>query len=526
MPTSATSPADARDHAEDATDPTTYREVERKVRVPDEFSLPPLEGVIAGLVEVRTGEPVTLEAAYHDTEDMRLIRWGATLRRRTGGSDEGWHLKLPVEGAGPGVRDELALPLDAGPVGAVPSKISALVRALVREAPLVHLATVRTRRTPHLLLDGDGEQLAELVDDRVEVFRNEDAVGSFHEIEVEAGGPDAEELLDAVVGRLVAEGGTPGSASKAATAFGVRAAGSPDVVVPVWSGPKDPAGDAVRCVLSAHVRKLLLEDVRVRRDLPDAVHQMRVAARTLRSALRTFRSLVDREWADQLRDELRATADALGAARDTEVHLARLEEHARSLSPEDGAHAVPAVDAWLRERLAEAKKAAVAELDSDRHLRLLVDLVDAVREPRLTSRARDDAEDVFPPLIRKAARKLDKAVRKLSLDGPAEDWHKTRIRAKRARYAAEAVAPVLGKAVQKWGEAFEDVTDLLGDQHDAVVAQQMLRELAARPDIDGPTGYALGLLDAVEVAHERADREAFEAVWAKVGKVLHDHPLD
>jgi CHAD domain-containing protein len=478
------------------------------------------------VVEVRVGEEITLRAAYHDTEDLRLVRWGATLRRRTGGTDEGWHLKLPVEGAGHGVRDELGLPLDAGDVGELPEEISRLVRAFAREAPIVHLADVRTRRTPYVLLDGTGEQLAELVDDRVDVLEGEDVVRSFHEIEVEARGPEADELLDAVVEQLVAAGGTPGTEGKAAAAFGVRAAGAPDVVVPDWPGPKDPAGDAVRCVLAANVRKFLLEDVRVRRDLPDAVHQMRVAARTLRSALRTFRSLVDREWADLLRDELHWAADALGAARDAEVHLSRLEEHARSLPPQDGAHAVPALDAWLRERLAEAKAAAAAELDSDRHLRLLVDLVEAVREPRLTSKARDDAGDVFPPLVKKAARKLEKAVDQLTLGSPAEDWHQARIRAKRARYAAEAVAPVLGKAAEKWGEAFEEVTDLLGDQHDSVVAQEMIRELASHADIDGPTGYALGLLDAVEVEHERADREAFEAVWAKVRGTLADHPLD
>src|SRR5665648_590049 len=151
------------------TTPITHREVERKVRVPADFELPPLGGIVPGVTDVVAGEPFTMFAAYHDTHDLRLIRWGATLRRREGGPDEGWHLKLPVADEEPLVRDEIALPLDAGDVGHVPSAIADLVRALVREAPMVHVVTVRSRRAPYALLDGTGVPVAELVDDRVEV---------------------------------------------------------------------------------------------------------------------------------------------------------------------------------------------------------------------------------------------------------------------------------------------------------------------------------------------------------------------
>jgi CHAD domain-containing protein len=477
-------------------------------------------------VSVRQDDEILLEAAYHDTQDVRLVRWGATLRRRTGGSDEGWHLKLPVEGAGPGVRDEISLPLGAGEVGQVPGGIADVVRALVREAPIRHLASVRTRRRPYALLDGDGHQVAELADDHVDVLEGEKVVRSYHEIEVEAKGPAAEDLLESVVTLLVDAGGTPSTEGKGAAALGIRAGGAPDVVVPPWPGPKDPAGEAVRCILAENVRKFLLEDVRVRRDLPDSVHQMRVAARTLRSALRTFRTLVDREWADLLRDELHWAADAVGAVRDAEVHLASLEEHAQALPREEAARAVPALDRWLKERLAQAREAALGELRSERHLRLLVDLVEAARAPRLTSNARDDAKDVFPALVEKTAKRLTKAADALSLESPVQDWHKTRIRAKRARYAAEAVAPVLGSAAEKWGEAIEEITDLLGDQHDCVVAQEMLRELVEQPDLDGPTGYALGLLNGVEAERERAYREQFADLWAKTSSTLKGNSLD
>src|SRR5665648_62565 len=461
------------------TTPITHREVERKVRVPADFELPPLGGIVPGVTDVVAGEPFTMVAAYHDTHDLRLIRWGATLRRREGGPDEGWHLKLPVADEEPLVRDEIALSLDAGDVGHVPSAIADLVRALVREAPMVHVVTVRTRRAPYALLDGTGVPVAELVDDRVEVVEDGVVVRSFREIEVEArSGPSrcTTTVLDTVAAALVASGGTPGIRSKATEAIGPRGSGAPDVSVPPWPRAKDPASETIRCVLATNVQAFLLADVRVRRNLTDSVHQMRVAARTLRSALRTFAPLVDDEWSTTLRAELRSAAEALATLRDTEVHLARLETHAGLLPLEDREHAVRVLAVWLRERLAAARAVADAELRSERHLRLLTDLVEAARDPRFTSAAHEPAGDAFPPLVRKASRKLAKAVERLSADSSAAEWHRARILAKRARYAADATAPVLGKRARRWGEALVGVTDLLGDLHDSSVAQQTLRD--------------------------------------------------
>src|SRR5665647_1251356 len=230
------------------TTPMTHREVERKVRVPEDFALPPLGGIAPGVTDIVAGEPFTMVAAYHDTHDLRLIRWGATLRRREGGPDEGWHLKLPVADGESLVRDEIALPLDAGDVGHVPSEIADLIRAVVREAPLVHVVTVRTRRAPYVLLDGTGVPVAELVDDRVDVVEDGVVVRSFREIEVEARRDPSRStttVLDAVAAALVASGGTLGTRSKAAEAVGARCGRAPDVIVPPgpWRGATaGPAG--------------------------------------------------------------------------------------------------------------------------------------------------------------------------------------------------------------------------------------------------------------------------------------------
>src|SRR4030095_8590831 len=82
------------------------REVERKYDVDWSTPVPDLRDV-AGVAAV--GEPVEHElvAVYVDTEDLALAAGRVTLRRRTGGDDDGWHLKLP---ASDGERDELRAP--------------------------------------------------------------------------------------------------------------------------------------------------------------------------------------------------------------------------------------------------------------------------------------------------------------------------------------------------------------------------------------------------------------------------------
>jgi inorganic triphosphatase YgiF len=270
---------------------------------------------------------------YYDTADLRLFRWGVTLRRREGGSDAGWHIKLPVDGADAGTRDELRLPPTDGVEA--PAELLDVVTALVREAPLAPVVTLRTERTPINLLDAQGRATAELVDDTVAVLDGERTAAIFREIEVEGiPGPDGEideSVLDDVVQALVDHGAVPGTMSKAAAALGPRTSAPPDVPEMRWPNPKDPAGEAVRAFLATHVRAFLLQDVRLRRDLPDSVHQVRVAARRLRSGLRVFRPLLEAEWADNLRVELAWAATSLGEARDAD--LVRLAAELPTTSP-------------------------------------------------------------------------------------------------------------------------------------------------------------------------------------------------
>lgn len=502
--------------------PTTHREVEKKLRVHALFRLPDLAR-IDGVGTVTEMPTITLTAVYHDTEDLRLFRWGITLRRREGGDDAGWHIKFPVEGEGEGVRDEVRLPLSAGKPGEVPEAIRDLLTALTREQILVPVATLRTERTPYVISDDAGEPALELVDDTVSILDGKHVAARFREIEVEALTVEAERgaLMGEVVGALQAQGAIPGSSSKAATAVGPRASAPPDVVELGAVSPQDAAGDAVRAHITKHVKRFLMQDVRVRRDLPDSVHQMRVAARRLRSGLKGFGPLVDADWSRHLRDELGWIAGELGGVRDTEVMIERLDERAADLPPDEQYLAQTAVDKELGARITDARAHALAALRSERHRQLLVDLVEAVSDPQLTPLADQSCAEALPPLVEKTWKRLAKDVADLHLDSPAYPWHETRIAAKKARYAAEAVEPVFGRPAKELVKALEEVTEILGDHQDAHVAQTTLKTLAAEADIDAATGFALGLLYALEIDYEMNLRREFRRLWPRIKKV-HD----
>jgi inorganic triphosphatase YgiF len=124
-----------------------------------------------------------LDAEYFDTDDLRLVRAGITLRRRTGGEDAGWHLKLP---AGPDTRREIRLPL--GRAGRrVPADLARLVRAYTRGEPLRSVAQMSTRRKRVILLDHGGESLAEVSADdvRAQTMGDSTTLSQWQEVEVE-----------------------------------------------------------------------------------------------------------------------------------------------------------------------------------------------------------------------------------------------------------------------------------------------------------------------------------------------------
>ena len=507
------------------TTPTVHREVERKLRVPAQFTFPDL--VSSGVITSWTpGNPFEMTAVYYDTPELRLFRWRITLRRRVGGDDAGWHLKLPVAKADESSRDEVRLPLDAGAPGVVPATLADIVSPLVRDSQLLPVVTVTTMRTPYLVSDSNGTSVIEIVDDQVVVSETANqTTTSFREIEVEA--LDAEDqgslaLMDIIASAFIGAGAIPGSTSKAASALGARATSPPDIPIIAMTTREGVAIDAIRSMIGDHARHLLFADVGVRRDTEDSVHQMRVAARRLRSTLRTFGPLLEADWTSTLTEELAWMAQELGAIRDTEVLLKRLVKDATVLDPSDEL-APSAITAWLNARLKSARAGALAALRSDRHEYLLEDLVAAAREPQVLDDAYLPCEEVLPNLVSREWSALRKSVSGLQIDTPSPAWHRARIKAKRARYAVEAVSPIFGPAAAAFGRALADVTEVLGDHQDTYIAQHLLLELSGKSG--GPTAFMLGRLYAYEVDREMDYRDDFVKLWPQVRKAAKNSGL-
>jgi inorganic triphosphatase YgiF len=296
-------------------------ENERKYEAGDDFGVPDLMSV-PGVATVTDPLEQVLTASYFDTPDHRLSGWGVTLRRRAGGIDDGWHLKLP-SAVEDGERHEIRLALGRA-VRTVPKRFRTTLAGLVGEQELVHVATITNHRTVRRLLDEADLVLAEVVDDHVEARaspdEDEEAV-SWREIEVELVNGDAE-LLARTDKRLQKAGAHPSDRrSKAEQVLG----GPSDVQPLTPTHPRHRVGQLVQHRLASQLHELLLRDPLARENLPEGVHNMRVAVRRLRSALATGRPFLNRSVTEPLRDELSWLPDALGEARDAEMQRTRLE---------------------------------------------------------------------------------------------------------------------------------------------------------------------------------------------------------
>ncbi|MEJ2871031.1 CYTH and CHAD domain-containing protein [Actinomycetospora sp. OC33-EN08] len=454
------------------------------------------------------------EAVYWDTADLALHRDRITLRRRTGGHDDGWHVKLPGTGDR---REELHAPLT--PAGSGPPEgVLALLRASTRGRPVEPVAELLTRRREWRAHDEQGRTVAELVVDQV-TARTADRTGredlqAWQEIEVETGPAAPEGYLDDVEARLAAHGvRRSASASKVGRVLAARAGADPAAPEP------DTAAAVVLRYLADHARTLRAWDPLVRLDREDSVHQMRVAARRLRSALQGFGRVLARDRTRALTDELRWFAGELAPARDTEVMHARLHELLGEMPRTLVLGPVEAdVARVFARRAATAREQALAALDSARY-RTLLDALDALlAEPPTTERAQRAARAVLPREVDRAHRKLAAAM--AGADGAAvgherdEALHEARKKAKRLRYASEVAQPVLRKPARRLRKRMKAVQELLGDHQDTVVTRATLLELAASGEVG--QGFSLGVLHAAEAARAADAEDRLPALWAAV----------
>jgi CHAD domain-containing protein len=505
---------------------TVTREIEAKFRVHPPFEIPDLLDPRTGAASIDSPVSHELRAVYWDTSDLRLAREGITLRHRDGegASKDGWHLKLPIrEGRVPDAstssRDEVHV---AGPSDQVPQELRSLVLPWSRTAVLGPVATLRTQRTAYLLRDAAGSPLVELTDDLVSVVSSGHVAGRFREIEVEnRGGGYA--AIDAV-GALLRAGGAVGGefVPKVVRALGPQATADPDPPLPQRVGLDEPARVAVRDMLRRDVRGLVGLDLAVRRGVEDGVHQMRITARRLRSVLKTFRPLLDPEWAGSLRRELSWLADSLGQARDHEVLLHRITAQLDELSADLIVGPVRArLEQVLGEGLASGHESAATMLDSERYVVLLERLVDAGWEPLTSPAAEKPTATVIPALLRESWRGLSSDVKKLDAAGAdTKAWHKARIEAKRLRYCCDAAAPIFGKPAKELSRQSKRLTETLGEHQDAVIAADQLRQIATARG-GATVAFTLGLLYAEQVDAAAAARKKFWREWEEASRARY-----
>jgi len=394
-----------------------------------------------------------LHTVYYDTPDSRLARWGCCLRFQRG---EGWTLKIAVPYELNGlVLGEHNFP---GEGTEIPAGVLDLGTAYFRGDVPAPVPELRALRTSRQVVADDGRGVANVAEDDVR------AVG----------------------------------ACSCESEFGVPVVGSQSSV-----------GDVVHAAFAQSVDQIVRLDAQLRvQPDEDVVHHARVAVRRLRSHLRAFLPVLDAHGARALCERLSWLQDGLSEARDADVFLAGMSRLGESL-PETDRRALEHVLLPFREAREHAYQRFGAMLREERYVALLRDIVDAAKRPLLATSATGAAWDAAPALVSDAWSTLSKRVRRRTKPPSDRDLHRIRIAAKRVRYLAEAIAPVAGYFVRRLAQSAERLQTVLGEQHDAVVACEWLRTIAA----DDERAFVAGELAAGANAAGLDARGDWKKAW-------------
>jgi len=473
-----------------------------------------------------SGEPEHrgLDATYFDTADLRLAQVGITLRRRTGGDDAGWHLKIPHR---TNEKVEKHVPLSAAR-HRVPAPLRRLVGARVLDQDLVPVARIRTERDAYAITGSEESPQAEVADDRVEASRlgegeDVEAVLVWREVEIELTGGSTS-VMDELDRRVRARGLVPSQGAARSKLLRVLGDDVPAGPTPP-SSPDATAAELVLHHLGDQVEQLRSFDPLVRMDRPDSVHTMRVATRRLRSALKTFGPLLDPEQVVPLRAELAWLGGHLGPARDAEVMAARLRQLAQEEEPQSAAGRLALSCAGAMERhYSEHHRQARRAMDSARYDALVRDLVALTASPTFTSLAGRPSGEVLPALVRRAFRTLKRTMPTALAEqqgAPSSEerdrlLHDARKKAKRVRYAAEALIPAYGAPAARMAADMEQVQADLGEHQDSVVLRGWLQQWAS--EASAPKAFTLGRWDALEQRRGRDAEHRCTRSWATAGK--------
>jgi CHAD domain-containing protein len=449
----------------------SYVERERKLDISPNAVLP----------QLTDSRPKThrLRAVYYDTDDALLQAQGVSLRRRTGGDDDGWHLKVPD----PEGKVELRVGPDAS---RPPRELMQLSRGLRFDQPVRRTAVLTTVREAHEVCSSAGRLVAEVADDRVtvQVAASGETV-AWRELEIELGPDGSEDTMEHLADRLRECGATPASAgSKYARAMGEPARAESDGLAAL-----------VDDYLQTQYDRLAFGDLRMRRG-ENAVHKTRVAVRRVRSTLRIFADLFDEERAARLNGELRWYAEALGVVRDLDIARRRLAEDLDVRRELVGQRAASGLLGCVEDERGQAWGRLQTLLDGRRYGVLLRELAAWRRETPWASNLESDP-DAVQAFVKRARKKSDKRLRQAERAGPEkvdEAFHRARKAAKRTRYAAELARPAVGKKARKIAREHERRQDELGIRQDHRMLATLLQRLAVRRGTAPEVAFACGAL--------------------------------
>ena len=492
-----------------------------------------------------TGLVVALESneeitdTYYDTEDWRFYRAGYALRvRKTGNEVESTMKSLaPAEG-NIRRRREISEPLDddkPSTLGKAPGPVGERSRALLGDHEIRPVFRIQTRRQKFALLlrdtargetsddasedDGSDVRIGEVLLDTSEIPLGKDEEPTrLRRVEVEAGigtapTPDLQGFVDEMQFAL---GLRPASISKYEA--GLYANGlSPDGVAEIGPREIDPSmsvGEVAFAVLRRQFIEMRAHEsgTRLGED-PEELHDMRVATRRMRAAMKVFEGALP-ERAKWLREELRRVGGALGEVRDLDVEIGRLDSWKRGADEESSEFLGKILDV-MNKRRAEARKNLLGVLDSDRYERLESSFAEMLRrgpgiEQVLASGnghdpAQEPITDAAPALLLGRYRKWRKAAGRLDETSSPEALHDVRKKGKRLRYALEFVSEAYGEPVRRLVEPLKALQDDLGDHQDAIVIAKHLRELGTTT---GEARISRGAAFTMGVYSERYTREA------------------
>ena len=460
---------------------------------------------------------------YLDTADWAFHRASFALRlREADGAAEATLKGFGDQSDGPYRRREINEPLDAAAMGellASTGPVARRVRAVVGPGELRGLFSLRTERSTFDVHANGGQPVAEVALDATEVENAGGAAHALSRIELELADPDAlaavEQLATALGG---VEGFEPASGSKFAVGLAAtgQSPGAPPDLGPTRVRPESTLGEVAYAALRRQFGRFLANEpgTRLGEDI-EALHDMRVATRRLRTALAVFDAALPPPLA-MLRPEFGWVADALGEVRDLDVQIEWLGTEAAALpGPGEDSALAPLIDI-LGVRREEARSRMLDVLDSPRFAALVEGATAVLREGATTPAGAGPATDVAPALLRKRWRRYRRLARGLSSASPEDDYHDTRIRAKRIRYTTEFTARLYGGDATGFVDALKRAQNDLGRYQDAAIAVDLLERTAAAQPLPRHTVFAMGRLAERQREAIRSVMETFPATHREV----------